>query len=243
MKLLIKILMIMAMSVGISFAHCGEKDCKHGAHHAAEQCKHDGQCTTSCDDCHDGHCEKCETGDCADCKEADCKDCDKKKKAHKEHKKVHYVATVGDLEITHAYMRPTAAVSMPTAAYLHIENKGTEDDALLRVTSDVARKNEIHTSEVNQDGVMKMKKLEKLVLPAGEVTKLKPHGNHIMLMGTEVVLPKDAVIPLMLEFERAGSKMNACPLRSTVPHEGCEHHKEDKKKDSHDHDEHHHHHH
>ena len=42
MKLLIKILMIMAMSVGISFAHCGEKDCKHGAHHAAEQCKHDG---------------------------------------------------------------------------------------------------------------------------------------------------------------------------------------------------------
>ncbi len=68
-----------------------------------------------------------------------------------------------------------ASVTATGAAYLTLENAGTEDDALVEVRSDVAEKIEIH--DMTMDGmVMRMRQLDRLALPAGETVRLAPGG-------------------------------------------------------------------
>ncbi|MEQ8282229.1 MAG: copper chaperone PCu(A)C [Parvibaculum sp.] len=96
-----------------------------------------------------------------------------------------------------------ASVTATGAAYLTLENAGTEDDALVEVRSDVAEKIEIH--DMTMDGmVMRMRKLDRLALPAGETVRLAPGGLHIMLIRLHGPLAEGDAVPLTLVFETAG---------------------------------------
>ncbi|MBX3489646.1 copper chaperone PCu(A)C [Parvibaculum sp.] len=96
-----------------------------------------------------------------------------------------------------------ASVTATGAAYLTLENAGGEDDALVEARSDVAEKVEIH--DMTMDGmVMRMRKLDRLALPAGETVRLAPGGLHIMLIRLHGPLAEGNAVPLTLVFEKAG---------------------------------------
>jgi len=96
-----------------------------------------------------------------------------------------------------------ASVTATGAAYLTLENAGEADDALVAVRSNVAEKAEIH--DMTMDGmVMRMRKLERLALPAGETVRLAPGGLHIMLIRLHGPLAEGDAVPLTLVFETAG---------------------------------------
>lgn len=97
-----------------------------------------------------------------------------------------------------------ASVTATGAAYLTLENTGGADDALVEVRSDVAEKVEIH--DMTMDGmVMRMRKLDRLALPAGETVRLAPGGLHIMLIRLHGPLAEGDAVPLTLVFETAGA--------------------------------------
>ena len=75
---------------------------------------------------------------------------------------------------------------------------------LTAVKSPVAQSAEIHSMS-NAGGVMKMRKLDKLVLPAGERVELKPDGNHIMLFDIKRQLRPGDTVPITLIL-RQGKK-------------------------------------
>lgn len=110
--------------------------------------------------------------------------------------------TAGPLKIGHPWARATVAAT--GGAFLSIENTGTAPDRLLRASSDVAGKVELHT-HIKDGDVMRMRAVEAIDLPAGQKVMLQPGGYHIMLFGLKRPLKEGERFPLTLEFEKAGT--------------------------------------
>ena len=88
------------------------------------------------------------------------------------------------------------------AVYATIRNEGSSDDALVSATSGSAQKVELHEVK-NEAGVMAMRPIEKLAVPAGGAVELKPGGYHIMLLGLKQELKPGDTVPVTLSFQKA----------------------------------------
>lgn len=112
--------------------------------------------------------------------------------------------SLGDLHVDHPWARATAPQQANGGAYLTITNAGATPDRLLEAQSPVAGRVELHTHDVDSAGVMRMRQVEAIDVPAGEATALRPGGLHVMLIGLEDRLVQGEQFPLTLVFETAG---------------------------------------
>lgn len=110
----------------------------------------------------------------------------------------------GDIEIGHIWTRATAPGTTTAAIYVPLLNEGKETDRLIAVSSDEAKKIEIH-EDSNENGIMKMQKLDALTLEPGKPVSLRPGGIHFMVIGLKHQLKEGEMFPLTLQFEKAGS--------------------------------------
>ena len=98
------------------------------------------------------------------------------------------------------------------AVYVTLSNAGAQPDALVSASTDVAQTTELH--EVTQDGgVMKMRPVKTIPVPAGGTTELKPGGYHIMLMGLKHDLKPGEKVAVTLKFERGGETRVEAPVK------------------------------
>jgi hypothetical protein len=109
--------------------------------------------------------------------------------------------TVGDLVIDNPWARES--VTRTGAAYLTVRNGGDAADRLVGVASEVADRAELHSSVV-QDGVMRMRPVDAVEVPAGGEAVLEPGGLHVMLIGLKAPLEEGDSFALRLVFEDAG---------------------------------------
>ncbi len=110
----------------------------------------------------------------------------------------------GAIEIEQPWSRATAATGQTGAAFMVLNNEGQTADRLVSVTSPVADKVQLHTS-IMDNGVMEMREVEAVELPADTEVKLAPGGLHLMLIGLKEPLARHKSFPLSLTFEKAGS--------------------------------------
>ncbi len=110
--------------------------------------------------------------------------------------------TVGEITIDHPWARATAAHQANGAAYLVVDNGG-EADRILGAASPVAARVELH-NHIDDNGVMRMRHVDSIDLPAGETTALAPGGLHIMLFELGAPLVEGESFPLTLTLEQAG---------------------------------------
>ena len=69
----------------------------------------------------------------------------------------------------------------------------------------MASRVEIHTMNVDAQGVMRMREIDGIALAPKAKVQMKPGGGlHLMLIGLKEPLKEDATFPMTLEFERAG---------------------------------------
>ena len=113
------------------------------------------------------------------------------------------VAQTGQVELKDAWARATPGKAENGAAYLTIVSPGA--DRLVSVSTPVAKKAELHTM-TTEGGVMKMRPLAGVDVPAGQPVTLKPGGAHIMLMGLNQSLQAGQSFSLTLSFEKAGQR-------------------------------------
>ena len=109
---------------------------------------------------------------------------------------------LGDLQIIHPRVFATAATAKTGGGYVTIANDGETDDALIGVRGDFP-KVEVHES-YEEDGVARMRHIEKLAIPADDIVELAPGGYHVMFMGLSDPFEVGDEIPLTLIFEKAG---------------------------------------
>ncbi|MDY3663377.1 MAG: copper chaperone PCu(A)C [Campylobacter sp.] len=117
-----------------------------------------------------------------------------------------------DIEIEGAYARASIPNVSNSAAFFVIKNNSDKDIAITSVNSDIAEKNELHT-HIKENEMMKMIKIEKLVVPAKSSLELKSGGDHVMLMGLKKELKAGDEISLELSFSDGDKKKIKVPVK------------------------------
>lgn len=116
-----------------------------------------------------------------------------------------------------------ARPSAPTgAAFMTLMNHSDQDITLIGVSSDVAKRVELHTHIDNGEGVMKMTEIEGgITIPAGEVHMMKRGGDHVMMMGLTQSLVDGETISITFEFEGGAEMVVEIPVdNARKPKEG-----------------------
>lgn len=130
---------------------------------------------------------------------------------------------LGTITISDPWVRATPGKAKNGAGYLEIHNMG-EPDRLLSASSNVSKRTELHT-HIADNGIMRMRKIEGgIELPHGGTAVLKPHGNHVMLMGLDKPLKEGEMVHLTFTFEKAGEISIDVPVMP-VGHMGSPMHK------------------
>ena len=112
-----------------------------------------------------------------------------------------------------AVVRAATPSSVSAAAYMTLENSCAKDERLIGVVSASAKRVELHTQEIDSDGIAAMKAAgDGYELPAGDILRLVPGGDHIMLMGFTGRLDDLRELELELHFEGSESIRLAVPV-------------------------------
>lgn len=93
-----------------------------------------------------------------------------------------------------------------SAVYLVLRNRGREGDRLIGARTDVARTVELHHSSI-EDGIMRMRQVDAVEVPARGEARLEPGGYHIMLIGLVRGLEVGDRFEVTLEFEKSGARV------------------------------------
>ena len=99
-----------------------------------------------------------------------------------------------------AWVRASMMTERAGAAYFHIRNTGTEDDALFSVATPIATEPQLHETTQDAQGMMAMAPVAEIPVPAGGMAVLEPGGYHVMLMGLTGPLVEGTTVPLLLTF-------------------------------------------
>jgi len=111
------------------------------------------------------------------------------------------------------WARASSATASAGAAYMKIENTGSAADALIGASSPAATTAEVHETLAmgspapgasGDGGMMGMRPIARLEIPAGGSVELKPGSYHIMLIGLKHDLKPGDTIEITLKFERVG---------------------------------------
>ena len=111
------------------------------------------------------------------------------------------IVTDDDLvAVMNAWVRAAHPKAKTNAGYMTLINVGEEDLTLTQVESDAFERIEVHEMAV-VDGLMKMREIENLTIPASGQAKLSPGGKHLMLIGPRKHLKEKERIEMVLTFE------------------------------------------
>ena len=112
-----------------------------------------------------------------------------------------------------AYARAATPNAKAGAAFMMLMNTSDQDDRLIGVRSDAAKRVELHTHIETDEGVMQMTQIEDgISLPAGEMHMMARGGDHVMLMGLNGPLVQGESIEVKLVFEKAGEVVIEIPV-------------------------------
>lgn len=112
-------------------------------------------------------------------------------------------AEAGTVTVSQAWSRATPGGVHTGGAYLQITASEAAGDNLVDARSDAAERVELH-NHIHEDGVMKMRRVEAIEIPAGKTVALAPGGYHLMLMNLKQPLRAGDKLDLTLVFEKAG---------------------------------------
>lgn len=112
-----------------------------------------------------------------------------------------------------AWVRGTVAEQTATAAFMTLT--ASENAVLVGVSSPVAGLAEVHEMSMD-DGIMKMRALPRLVLPAGKSVALTRGGYHVMLMDLKRTLSKGDIVPLLLKVEGKDKMLSTLEVKAEV---------------------------
>ena len=109
-----------------------------------------------------------------------------------------------DVKVVEAWARATPTTEGGNAAvYARLVNAGSEPDELVAVSGEVSGAAELHES-YSRFGMMMMRKVADVKVPAGGEAALKPGGFHIMLVDLKRPLKAGETLQMSFQFRKAG---------------------------------------
>lgn len=112
-------------------------------------------------------------------------------------------AHAGNLTVSKAWVRPAVSGQQVSGAYMDLVAK--RPAKLVKIESPVADAVEIHRMGMN-DGVMEMREIETIDLPANQIVRLHPGDYHLMLIDLKKPLKPGERVPLKLTLLNANGR-------------------------------------
>ena len=107
------------------------------------------------------------------------------------------------ISVEGAFARASIGRAKTGVAYFMVRNPTDRTDRLIGVKMDVAGRAGLHT-HLHENGVMRMRSVKAIAIPAHGMAALKPGGDHVMFMGLKAPFKQGESFPLTLIFEHAG---------------------------------------
>lgn len=104
---------------------------------------------------------------------------------------------MAQVTVTDAWVRGTVPGQKVTGAFMRITS--VTDATLVSASSPAAKVVEIHEMAMD-GGVMKMRAVDKVALPAGKSVELKPGSYHVMMMDITQPLAEGQIVRVTLTF-------------------------------------------
>ena len=120
---------------------------------------------------------------------------------------------LAEVTITDAWVRGTVPAQKVTGAFMKM--KSTENAKVVAAKSPAAKHVEIHEMAM-KDGVMQMRALPALSLPAGKTVDLVSGGHHVMLMDLAKPLSKGDKVPITFTIEGKDGKRSTIEVMAEV---------------------------
>ncbi len=120
---------------------------------------------------------------------------------------------LAQVTVTDAWVRGTVPGQKATGAFMSITS--ATDATLVSVSSPAAKVVEIHEMAMD-GGVMKMRAVGRVALPAGKPVQLKPGSYHVMLMDITQPLAAGQTVPVTLTFVGKDGKTTTQEVKAPV---------------------------
>lgn len=127
-----------------------------------------------------------------------------------------FAAVTDQVLVDEAYVREVPAGQQVSAAFMTLHNNDMDDHKIVSATSPAAKNVELHT-HTHENGMMKMRQVPHINIPAGGDALLKPGGLHIMLIGLTQTLTKDAPVSVTIKYEDGSEKQLSLPVKGMMP--------------------------
>ena len=111
-----------------------------------------------------------------------------------------FASYAADIEVSGGWTRATAPGQDAASVDITITSK--QAATLVGMSSPVAKTAALH-SMVTEDGMMKMREVKSIELPAGNSVNLHESGYHLMLTGLKAPLKEGTTVPLTLNIKVA----------------------------------------
>ena len=108
------------------------------------------------------------------------------------------------MRVINPWSRANAAAGANAVGYMTLTNDGSKPDRLTAASCPIAKTTELH-SDINENGVMRMRPVDGIDIAPGQTVKLTPNGFHLMLIGTKERLARGSTISCTLQFQDAGA--------------------------------------
>ncbi len=117
------------------------------------------------------------------------------------------------LMVKDPYARAARPNAPTGAAFMKLINHSDQDITLMGVSSDVAKRVELHAHIDNGEGVMQMSEIEGgITIPAGEMHMMNRGGDHVMMMGLTQSLVDGETFSVTFEFENGAEMVVEIPV-------------------------------
>jgi protein SCO1 len=110
------------------------------------------------------------------------------------------------------FVRLTPPGQPNSAAFMGLENTGESAVRVVAAESPAAEVVELHT-HLQEDGIMRMRQVDAIDLPAGARTELAPGGLHVMLIGLVEALAPESMVAVTLVFDDGSRLELQAPTR------------------------------
>ena len=108
----------------------------------------------------------------------------------------------GSVKVANAWVRAPVAGQKVASAYVELTSPGNA--ALVAAGSAVAGRVEMHSMAM-EGGVMRMRAVPRIELPAGQTVKLAPGGLHLMLFDLKQPIKPGDKVALTLSVQPSGA--------------------------------------
>lgn len=140
---------------------------------------------------------------------------------------VHAAGVADQISVVAPYVRLAPPGTKVTGAFMTLKNAGDKGAQLVSAASSAAGTTELH-NHINDGGVMRMRQVKEIAVPAKGEVALKPGSYHVMLIDMKAPLKEGDHVVIKLGFADGSDKEVHATVQkpmAEMPMKGMDHSK------------------